>query len=281
MLKPKKAAKVKQVVPSIQWSRENPSESCKASLIKLIVAFYETETTVSLDTKYVRYEEDFIEKFKLDMKQRMLDALHVPEWYHETEKKNFLQFLDSKVHDALWNAKVILEKFGKEHRENDEAFEHVIMKADMFPKRCKPFGKRRNREGSVGWWLSKPGVDQAQNTRRLLITLPETARVIPQDNKIMRGGYATIRKVRIEGCTEIHPSWEFAAKTSLQEGQRPAFSKMEHNTESMAVRIPHVGVIRFYIVHARKNEGYSFQWNGGTLRQMLAMDQRYPQNIAI
>jgi hypothetical protein len=174
-----------------------------------------------------------------------------------------------------------LEKYWRKERESDEAFEHVIMKADLFTKRCKPFGKRQNRAGSIGWWMSKPGMEQAQNTRRLLIALPETATVIPVNNKIMRGGYATIRRVRIEGCAEIHPSWEFAAKMSLQEGQRPAFAKMEHNTESMAVRIPHAGVIRFFAVHSKKNEGYSFWWNGGTLREMMRLDQYYPDNIAV
>jgi len=66
--KASKEAKGKEKVPSIEWTRENPSESCKAFLIELIVKFYETETTVSLDTKYVRYQEDCIEIFKVDMK---------------------------------------------------------------------------------------------------------------------------------------------------------------------------------------------------------------------
>jgi len=48
-----KAAKEKELVPSIEWTRENPLESCKAFVIELIVKFYETETTTSLDTKYV------------------------------------------------------------------------------------------------------------------------------------------------------------------------------------------------------------------------------------
>jgi len=68
---------------------------------------------------------------------------------------------------------------------------------------------------------------------------------------------------------------------SLQKGQRPAFAKMEHNTESMAMRIPHPRVIRFFVVHSKKNEGYSFWWNGGTLREMMRRNYDYPNNIAL
>ncbi len=132
------------------------------------------------------------------------------------------------------------------------------MKVDMFTKRCKPFGRGRNRIGSVNWLNNTDGIAQVQNTRRLLVVLPKIAMVIAQDNKVMRGGYATIQRVRIEGCAQIHPSWEFVAKTSLQEGRRPKLAKLEHNTESMAVKILHDGVIYFFVVHARKNEGYSF-----------------------
>ena len=120
MPRPKKAAKNKRAVPDIESAREMPSEACKAFLIKCIVAFYESETTVSLDNKYVRYQEECPEKFKGDMRQKMLDALHVPNWYHETDKKGFLKFLKNRMHDTLWNAKVILEKYGKQHRANDD-----------------------------------------------------------------------------------------------------------------------------------------------------------------
>jgi len=51
--KASKEVKGKEKVLSIEWTRENPLKSCKAFLIELIVKFYETETTVSLDTKYV------------------------------------------------------------------------------------------------------------------------------------------------------------------------------------------------------------------------------------
>jgi len=89
MPRTKKVAKEKQVVPNIEWARENSSDSCKAFLIKYILEFYELETTVSLDNKYVRYQEECLDKFKVDMKQKMLDALNVSKWFHEMEKNGF------------------------------------------------------------------------------------------------------------------------------------------------------------------------------------------------
>jgi len=75
----------------------------------------------------------------------MLDALHVPKWNHEMEKKGFQKFLDNRVHNALWNAKVLLEKYVKQHCTNEEAFEQVILKVDLFVYRCFSFAKRWNR----------------------------------------------------------------------------------------------------------------------------------------
>jgi hypothetical protein len=189
--------------------------------------------------------------------------------------------LENKVHDALWNADVVLGKYGKQHRANDEAFEQVILKAQLFIGRCAPFAKRRNRRGSLGWWTSDEGLAQLDMGRRHLIALPDTARVIPQDGLMMKGGYAMIRRVRIEGCPGIAPSWEFAAKIYNYHATQPQLAKLEHQNESMAVRIPHSRVIRFVAVHARTNEGYSYWWNGGTLRQMLNLDNDYPDNIYV
>jgi len=148
MLRVKKATKGKQALPNIEGARENPSNVCKGFLIKCIMEFYESETTMSLDNKYVRYQEECLDKFKANMKEKMLDALNVLEWYHEIEKKGFLKFLENRVHNALWNAKVILEKYGKEYHTNDEAFEQVILKVDLFVCRCTLFAKRWNRKGS-------------------------------------------------------------------------------------------------------------------------------------
>jgi len=49
----------------------------------------------------------------------------------------------------------------------------------------------------------------------------------------------------------------------------------------MAMRIPHTKVICFVTIHATEYKGYSYWWNGGTLRQILNLDNDYPNNIAI
>jgi len=55
----------------------------------------------------------------------------------------------------------------------------------------------------MGWWAIANGVTELAKTRHHLIALLDIALVIPQDGKIKKGGYATIRRVRIEGCLEI------------------------------------------------------------------------------
>ena len=282
MPKDKKKQKVSQAaMPKLHAIYDIPSENCKNFLIQFIVKFYEENTIRTLESKYVRYRDEGPDKFKMEMTQRMMNLLHVPEWIAETEKKGYLKFVDARAHDALWNAKNLLAKYGRQHCVGDEAFNDVLLKADLFVAQMRPFAKNRNRCGSVGWWNSEEGRHEDHIRMAYLIAIPPTARVINIDNVARKGGYATICRVRIEGAPGILPFWEFAAKLSNQWQERPDLAKVEHQNESMAVRIPHPGVIRFVAIHADKYEGYTYWWNGGTLREMLNRDYEYGDDVFI
>jgi serine/threonine protein kinase len=124
------------------------------------------------------------------------------------------------------------------------------------------------------------GMAKAASQRRHLVALPPTAEVIPMDNIRRQGGYATIWRVRLEEVLEFKLWWEFATKQSNQIDKRNDLAKMEHQNESMALTILHDGVIRFAAIHAERYEGYAFWWNGGILRDMFTLDNRYGDNIA-
>jgi hypothetical protein len=250
-----------------------PSSECKEFVVALIARFYERESTMSLESCYVRYVEEGITKFKLD-------ALHNDKWMEETQKSGYQKFLDNVVHDSIWNVKNILTKYGKAHQPGNAAFMDVIATTDLFATRLKLFTKSRNQAKSIAWWTSPTGMVEAASQRRHLVALPPTAKVIPIDNIRRQGGYATIRRVCLEGVPEFNPWWEFAAKQSNQIDKQNDLAKMEHQNESMAVTIPHAGVIRFAAIHAERYKGYAFWWNGGTLRDMFNLDNRYGDNIA-
>lgn len=282
MPKDKKKQKVVQAATAKSYAvHDIPSENCKNFLTEFIVKFYEENTVRSLESKYVRYCDEGPEKFKMEMTQRMMDVLQAPQWIAETEKKGYRMFLDARAHDALWNAKNLLAKYGRQHRVGDDAFNDVLLKADLFVAQMRPFAKNRNRRGSVGWWNSEEGRQEDHVRMAHLIAIPSTAMVIDVDNVKRRGGYATIRKVRIEGARGIEAFWEFAAKLSNQWQERPDLAKLEHQNESLAVRIPHPGVIRFVAIHADKYEGYAYWWNGGTLREMLNRDRLYGEDVFV
>jgi hypothetical protein len=57
---------------------EQPSKECRDVLVELILRFYEAESSMALKMKYVRYGEEGISKFKMEMQQRMMEALHNP-----------------------------------------------------------------------------------------------------------------------------------------------------------------------------------------------------------
>jgi len=56
---------------------------------------------------------------------------------------------------------------------------------------------------------------------------------------------------------------------------------MEHQNETMAMRIPHAEIICFVAIHATEYKDYLYCWNARTLRQMLNLDNDYLDNIAI
>ena len=195
--------------------------------------------------------------FKHDMLVRMTEHLMAPQWNADYQKMSRSKFVDAKVHDSLWNAPNILAKYRREHRAGDNAFNDMVLKADIFVAQMKPFAKSRNCRGSIGWWSSDQGrrVDHARMAH--LIAIPPTARVFQCNEVVKRGGYA-IRKVRIEGAPGIERHWELAAKLSNNWQRRPDLATIEHQNESMAVTIPHPGIIRFVAIHPNKYEGYAY-----------------------
>jgi hypothetical protein len=101
----------------------------------------------------------------------------------------------------------------------------------------------------MDWWNLGVQRIEAELQRHYLIALPDMARMIAVDNCSTRGGYATINKVPIEGALGIEPFWEFSVKISNQNLTRSYLAKLEHQYESMAVTIPHVGVIQYVAIH--------------------------------
>lgn len=259
--------------------RDMPSEACRAFLMVFIARFYEENTSMALDMKYVRYGLLGIEKFQSEMAARFMDVLHTDEWHEDTCKPGYMEFIKQRATDALWNSKNLLTKYHKEHRADDDSFQDVILKADLFTKSMQPHSRKRNRGDNVGWWNTS-GAALQEEVHRMpqLRALPNTAEVHVVDGITKRGGYATIRKVRIEGAYGIPREWVFAAKRSNQWQTNPNAARMEHFNEAMAVRISHPGVIRFFAIHAERHEGYAFWWNGGTLREMFQRDRNFPDD---
>jgi hypothetical protein len=245
------------------------------------VDFYRSNTLMALESKFVRYKEHSVVKFQEDMTRNMLQALQDGLWYREMEKRDFTKWLEWRVNDCLWNIQGVLTKYGKDHGllEDNTYIEEVMKKADDFVGLMKPYTLRRQRRQQIGWWRDVPGGFEELMKNKLVHALPATANVIEVEHTSLKGAYATVKRVRIEGAPGLEPHWEFAAKLSKQARTRPDLAKLEHQNETMAVRIEHPGVIRYVAIHASKYEGYAYWWNGGTLRQMLNLDNTYGDDI--
>ena len=133
MSRDKKKQKVgDRALPTFSSNHDIPSQECKDFLIQFIVRFYEENTLRVLESNYVKYREEGLDKFKHDMYVWMMDHLMAPQWNEDYQKRGLLKFVDARVHDALWNAKNLLAKYGREHRADDDAFNEVVLKADLF-----------------------------------------------------------------------------------------------------------------------------------------------------
>ena len=80
---------------------DRPSLRCKDFVTAVIVQFFEGTTLASLDSSYVRYEEEGPKKFKHEMESRIMDALTAPKWDEDRQKKGYTHFVENRAHNAL------------------------------------------------------------------------------------------------------------------------------------------------------------------------------------
>ena len=204
-----------------------------------IIQFHEGTTLASLDSSYVWYEEDGPKKFKLKMELRIMDALVGPQWDGDRQKKGYTCFVENRAHDVLWNARDIMAKFAREDKAGDDAFYKVVLKAELFQILMQPMGSARHQCASINWWDSPLGWETEMVIRRQsLIVLYDTATVWPLDDKVLRGGYATIWRVRIEQVHKISSVWEFVAERPLNFDIWSDLARVDHKNKALAVKIP-------------------------------------------
>ena len=122
-----------------------PLEACKKFCQKFVVDFYRSNTLMALESKFVRYKEHSMDKFKEDMARDMLQALRDGILYQEMEKRDFTKWLEWRVNDCLRNIQGILSKYGKDHGllQENTYIEEVMKKANDFEGLMKPWTNRR------------------------------------------------------------------------------------------------------------------------------------------
>jgi hypothetical protein len=97
-----------------------------------------------LERKYIQYGEESISKFLMEKIGNIMQALHVPLWIDETMKGGYQRFINNRVYNALWNAEIVLIKYGKEHPAGDASFEEVILKENLFSSCLQSFANIHN-----------------------------------------------------------------------------------------------------------------------------------------
>lgn len=129
------------------WLLTNCQPECREFVVGLFAKFYDVESSMTLEMKYIQYGEENISKFKTKMKQMMMEALYNPIWMDEMLKNGYQNILDKMAHDSIWNAKNILPKYKKTHGIKDTAFKVGILRVELFIECLQPFTKSCNQSG--------------------------------------------------------------------------------------------------------------------------------------
>jgi len=114
-----------------------------------------------------------------------------------------------------------------------------------------------------------------------MVPIDGTAIIVQVDKSVHKGGHGSITRVRFLNVPVFPPYMEFACKVSNQIEKRPALAKLEHLVECMALRIKHLGIIRFVATHTLLYKGFAYWWNGGTIREMLNRDRDYGDDVFV
>jgi hypothetical protein len=258
-----------------------PSESCKNFVNELIARYFENNDLRALESKYVRYGEAGIMKFKDEMSELINTMLKEKGWVAQMEMRGYTQWHNDRVHDALHNAGSLLTKYAKIYRGGDESYTDVVNKAQCFQNQMKFYSVREKRRANKKWWEGVEGQAATRARDTQLVPIDGDSEVVRVDDSEDRGGHGIITRVRFLNTPAFPEHWEFACKTSTLTATRPEVAKLEHLVECAALRIKHPGIIRFVATDTKLYKGYAYWWNGGTIREMLHRDRRYGDNVFV
>jgi uncharacterized iron-regulated protein len=102
MQKGKKQEKLKQKKEAAtNRAPDKPSSKRRDFLVDFLARFYKAKSSMALERKYIRHGKESISKLQMEMRQRMMDALHNPIWMDETLKSGYQSFMDKMVHDSI------------------------------------------------------------------------------------------------------------------------------------------------------------------------------------
>lgn len=250
--------------------KDYPSAEAAKVVKQVVLDYLKDNDIMRLNLLYVRHGNEGFLRFQHNMEMRMREALAGDEWEEDRAKFQFTKWMEDRAHDATWNLRQTMDKFvtrtpvaeGRMPTSEEELFVLVDWWSDM----AKAHAKRRTKP--LPWKAGSSSADAALNVRYI-----STNAQVQQLDAPKQGGYGTIRRVRIVGDQFIPPSWELAGKTPRETNAELA--KVQHNNEALAVKFHHFGIIKYFALHPRRNEGYTHWWNGGTIRSWLSIDRKW------
>ena len=245
-----------------------PSRECRDEVLRAIYRFFVEHPMSFFSLCYLQHTVEVGKAaFTRDVRELIDRVIGTDKWRNERMKSGYVRWVEDRIHDAMWNPTGLAERFAKE--------EAIINSAEYVETKAK----LRQWHEDTRRWKSRGGnyLSPIQQKFRgdQLVYLAETADVQYLGDSFT-GGYGVVRKCHIQNDPSFPRLMMLASKTAHQ---MPTSQKTAlFNAEALAVRSPHRGCIKWVAVHHTREEGFTLWWNGGTIRNILADDNKYGED---
>jgi serine/threonine protein kinase len=234
------------------------------------LAWYEETQAQFLEHNYLKNASMGGERLKEKLETIITEAMARSEEYKDCDyHSEYPTWLGNTIQQCTFNVKELLKRrfAGKELTPADEQFRQ---KMDWWQVSVSKLSKSKTR--GMAWQKDALMATFERDTGSGVVWIPQEATIEPLSARDMQGGHGLVRKVRIVGVDHVPNHVPFAAKLSKDTDMYKR--RLETSAEALVCPLNHPGIIKFWALHTTTFEAYTYWWNGGSLHEMLKLDDK-------
>lgn len=237
---------------------------------KACLDWYEETDAQFLEHNYLKNVTTGRERLKKKLEAVILKAMEETGEYQDVDYHSQYQlWMENTIEQCIFNVKELWKRrFGQRHLTQEE--DQFKRKMDWWQHSIQKLSKNKTR--GMSWEKTALRTTFERDTGSGVVWIPQDATIEALSGRDMEGGHGLVRKVRILGVDHVPTNIEFAAKLSKNKNMQKR--RIETSAEALVCPLNHPGIIKFWALHTRTFEAYSYWWNGGSLHEMLKLDEK-------